>query len=306
MSIGLGVSQAPIAGTGGTVSTTKTITAGSTVVLIIGDATGTLGTPTATGYTFAQDTNSPRADSSNAWQLTVWRAYNAPGGSATFSYTSVNTSGPTIALQEFTGAATSAAEDQTNGSSNNSSANPNLTITTSAPTTYAIAVIIDGRTADTVSAAGSGGPTWTMMSGCPVTLNGLVYAIATAPVASSSTTTGPAWTGVASGRTNELWTGNFKSAGSGTAYTLTAAQGSFGVTGSAAPGDYANSAAKGQFTMTGYTITGKVTRQVAAAQGAFGLTTFSAVLAKNGIPGGGGHVPLLGIGFSFLRPGAIG
>lgn len=222
MSIGQGITVVPFVGAGTVVATTQTFSAGSTLVLLLGDGAGTSAgeSVTGTGCTFAQDSNSPIADTGDAWQMWVYVAYNITGGSTTITYTAAHTNTPVMGVVELTGAATSAAIEVSAASPNNASANPDLQVTTISANDYAVAFIIDGRGADTISVAGSGGPTWTRVGGIPAAIGNLAYCMATAPVPSASTATGPAWQGVASGRTNALWTGAFKGAGGGVAPPL--------------------------------------------------------------------------------------
>jgi hypothetical protein len=194
-------------GTGGTISITNTYTAGSTLVCFVGDDDTTSG---AAPSGMSEDTNSKIDGSGNAWWLRVFIQSNIAGGSMTKSYTSLSSSGPTMAIVEILGPPASGAVHVSSGSANNALANPDLAVAALAGEAL-IAVIIDQRSADTVaSSTGSGGLTWSdATGGTAEPINGLQYKLSTV-IAPSNGTYGPAWTGVASGRTNSLWTGSFK------------------------------------------------------------------------------------------------
>ena len=216
MSLGIGNTVFGIAGTGGIVSNTNIYTAGSTLVLLIGDD-DSQPVQTPTGATWVRDANTPATGidgGGNAWRLIPFYANNITGGTRTISYTSIGSSGPTLSIVEFLNADLLAPIANSTYSQNNALANPDLAVTSTAPNQYAISCIIDQRTADIVTTVGSGGPTWSMISGSPSNggINGLVYAVAVAPVPTNGTATGPHWGGVAAGRTNSLWTAIIKAA----------------------------------------------------------------------------------------------
>ena len=91
---------------------------------------------------------------------------------------------------------------------------------------------------------------------------------------------------------------------SGTAYTLTAAQGSFSLSGESATRGMAIAAEHNSFGLTGYTTSPG--HGLTAATQSFALTGYAATLSWSGASRAGKHFGVRSPGFSFIRLGRAG
>lgn len=199
---------APVVGASNVATTGAfTVTAGSTIIAFgFGSNSGALARSfsDSQGNTYIADSASPQTSTNNGTRLTIYRAENAVGGSCQVSFTDLNTNAPVVYALAVKGVPTSSVIDVSAGLSNNTAANPSLTVTTTGVNEFVVGAIMDDRPADSV-----GSSNFTVVASLNNSDGTLAIAYGSAPTAG---TYGPAWTGVTSGRSNMLWTGALKAA----------------------------------------------------------------------------------------------
>jgi hypothetical protein len=227
MSAALG-NMSTINSPGGGFSVTALITgvvAGSTIACYCQASTGPSSRTVSDNVNagnYAPLLGTPMLDSNNAKQSNIYIKENCAAGDTTITYTDLNDNAPLIHAVSMTGVLFPNGIDPSYSAlSNNATGNPGNPITTGFPGEVILAWIEDGRGGDTsINVSGAG---FTRLAG-PTLLFGVNYAFASR-FAASQGTYDPAWTGVASGRNNMLFTGAWQSLGGGsTAVPATGAE----------------------------------------------------------------------------------
>lgn len=256
--------------------------------VIFNALTGTPSVPTPpAGFTQIGTSTADGAGGFNDKFSLFWKRAASESGSYTFTHAAASSQGLLLAIS---GAATSGSPVDvfSSNSSNTGSTSTGLSVTTTVANDLLLYIEHDWEGLGTLSP-----PT-----GMTEVFDSLIYAASLALGAAGATGNKTQTNGNGGGNPWAAWLVAIAPAGSGSPYTLTAASGSFGLTGQAArlaAGRKLPSAA-GSFALTGVAAGLKAARKVAAATGAFNLTGQAVSLkAARKLPASPGAFALTGI-----------